>query len=423
MIQSHLQKVKSSFVNSFTKLEVTVNKENCAHRRQYFYTSTLFDRITNKRSTWLSFCTSRESREMTTTTGNNSNNDKAMSQDINLHRPYFPIYYNDIYEVPLPPNHRFPMEKYRKVRQLVQKKVSLLHDEKKVVQFDFSISPLASVEDLTTTHASYYIERYLKGRQTEEELRNVGFPWSLEGVDRTLSSVGGTVAAATSICSARRLQIAKCDDETEGTVMKQEFGTLWAGHIAGGTHHAFKERGEGFCIFSDIAVAANVILQRYPDIVKRILILDLDVHQGNGNAVLFKGRKEVFTFSIHCSSNYFSQKEESDLDIELPAGCSDETYLSTLQHWLKRLSKETAQFDFIFYQAGVDVLANDRLGQMSLTHEGVKRRNEMVFNFAMEMTAPLCITMGGGYPKDDWAPTIDAHANVYFQAFQFLSQN
>jgi acetoin utilization deacetylase AcuC-like enzyme len=167
-------------------------------------------------------------------------------------------------------------------------------------------------------------------------------------------------------------------------------------------------------------VAANVVLQEFPTI-QRILILDLDVHQGNGNAVLFQNNPNVLTVSMHCKANYFSAKQTSDLDIELPADCDDDTYLITLKHWLSRLKREAGQFDLIFFQAGVDVLQHDRLGRMNLTHRGVRRRNELVFEFAQD--TPLVITMGGGYPKsEDWAPILEAHANVYIQAHQFLAR-
>lgn len=264
------------------------------------------------------------------------------------------------------------------------------------------------MEELTTTHSPEYVDCYVRGDLTEEELRNVGFPWSISGVMRSLSSVGGTIAAAVSICDALR------HDKPAAPV--------WAAHVAGGTHHAFYDHGEGFCVFSDIAVAANVVLQRYPDVIRRILIIDLDVHQGNGNAVLFQGRSEVMTFSMHCEANYFSPKEESDLDIELPVNCTDETYLATLQHWLKVIGAQGGHFDLVFFQSGVDVHNEDRLGRMNLTSNGIKRRNELVFDFVRVKNLPLVITMGGGYPaRDNWQPILEAHANVYFQAHQYLA--
>lgn len=317
-------------------------------------------------------------------------------------RPYFPIYYNDVYEVILPQGHRFPMEKYRQVRTLVQE--SIANDSDGITQY--YVSPLCTWDDLITTHDADYIERFLTGDQTQGELRNVGFPWSVAGVKRALSSTGGTVAAACAVCDAIPQQMAY---------------PIWAAQVAGGTHHAFYNRGEGFCVFSDIAVAANVVRLKYP-YIQRILIIDLDVHQGNGNAVLFQGRDDVFTFSMQCEGNYFSQKETSDLDVELPIGCDDATYLATLRHWLKQIDSKAGSFDLVFYQAGVDVLEHDRLGRMNLSAKGVMQRNKTVFDFCNKKNLPLVITMGGGYPRnDDWTPVLQAHAGVYVEAHQYLS--
>jgi acetoin utilization deacetylase AcuC-like enzyme len=332
-------------------------------------------------------------------------------------RPFFPIYYNDVYEVALPPAHRFPMEKYRQVRELVQHGIQLRSDSGEAeLDCELRMSPLVSVADLTLTHSPEYVARFIAGDLSADEIRNVGFPWSPSGVDRALSSVGGTVAAAVALCQEMK---------ERQSYVSTRLSPCWSAHVAGGTHHAFYDRGEGFCVFSDIAVAANVILKRFPDLVKRILVIDLDVHQGNGNAALFQNRQDVFTFSIHCSANYFSEKQDSDLDIELPPDCNDETYLLTLQHWLKQIRNNAGKFDFIFFQAGVDVHEEDRLGRMNLSSEGIRRRNRMVFNFARyEADAPMVITMGGGYPRtNDWNVILDAHANVYLQAYDFLASD
>ena len=336
-------------------------------------------------------------------------------------KPFFRIFYNDVYEVILPDGHRFPMEKYGKVRRRVQEMIGALPPkQQEKVQCDFEMSPLATFEELITTHSPEYVKNFMTGNQTDVEIRNVGFPWSPSGVNRALSSVGGTVAAACAICDViqdRRQQ----HGEENDSVVKSRSPLTWSAHVAGGTHHAFYDRGEGFCVFSDIAVAANVILERYPDIVKRILIIDLDVHQGNGNAVLFQGRDDVMTFSMHCKKNFFSDKQSSDLDVELPEHCTDQTYLSTLSYWLKRINEEGGDYDLVFYQAGVDIIADDRLGRMTLTSEGVLKRNQMIYNWADERGIPLVITMGGGYPKKNWEPILDAHSNVYFSAFQYLA--
>eukprot|EP00569_Conticribra_weissflogii_P003423 CAMPEP_0171333968 /NCGR_PEP_ID=MMETSP0878-20121228/4351_1 /TAXON_ID=67004 /ORGANISM="Thalassiosira weissflogii, Strain CCMP1336" /LENGTH=437 /DNA_ID=CAMNT_0011834987 /DNA_START=154 /DNA_END=1464 /DNA_ORIENTATION=- len=366
--------------------------------------------------------------------------------------PFFPIYYNDVYEVNLPPGHRFPIGKYREVRISLQSKIEALsQDEQSRVDCDFRISPLATVEQLITTHDEHYVQRYLNGKMTELENRNIGFPWSLQHVNRTLSSVGGTVAAALSAwekyCKRHEL-IQKKKHNRQGS-FEDTTHLCWSAHVAGGTHHAFKDYGEGFCIFSDIAVAANVLLQKYPapaliqqsnnhtqknqlstPAIRRILIIDLDVHQGNGNAVLFQEEERVKTFSMQCKANYFSKKEQSDLDIELPVGCRDETYLSTLRFWLKNIEnypfdedgrsdevKSNTQkkpFDIIFFQAGVDIHKDDRLGRLSISTGGISRRNQIVFEFVHRMKSPLVICMGGGYPRDEWDPILKAHTNVYW---------
>ena len=389
-------------------------------------------------------------------------NDAEDDESNNIYQQQFRIYYNDVYEVPLPPNHRFPMEKYRLVRERVQQTLmaeqqpqpqppqSTLTTTAPVV-VDLVVSPLATPEELRTTHDGAYIQRFLEGKMTEQELRNVGFPWSPEGVDRALSSVGGTVAAACFVCEQEEIQRRRQQQQQQNSSSSsnnplafsarrhQDYGrSAWAAHVAGGTHHAFHDFGEGFSVFSDIAVAANVVLQRYPSVVGRgrgrgrILIIDLDVHQGNGNAVLFQNQEQVFTFSMHCAGNYFSAKQDSDLDIELPIGCHDSTYLMTLHHWLQNFQQQhhagNFHVDLIFFQAGVDILKSDRLGRMDLSPAGVRRRNELVYNFADNLQVPLVVTMGGGYPNkigadgkgEGWDEIVDAHASVYIQAYQHL---
>jgi acetoin utilization deacetylase AcuC-like enzyme len=333
------------------------------------------------------------------------------------HRPWFRIYYNDVYEVHLPPNHRFPMQKYRMVREMLQAKIRRgsnstaidptpdgvpPRDPAPSVDCEFIVSPLATIAELETTHDHTYIDRFVKGLQTAAEIRNVGFPWSPEGVDRALSSTGGTVAAACAVVeeSLRRRRWRQAGSSRRPA-------PCWSAHVAGGTHHAFRDYGEGFCVFSDIAVAANVVRERYASHVRKVLVLDLDVHQGNGNAVLFENRDDVFTFSMHCSANYFSSKRTSDLDIELPPGCTDETYLITLYHWLQKLRSE-GNFDLIFYQAGVDVLECDRLGQLSMSPRGVRRRNQLVYDFCLDLGIPVVTATCTGRRTKPW-PTSRAN--------------
>lgn len=311
----------------------------------------------------------------------------------------FKLFYNDGYEVPLPPKHRFPMGKYRIVRELLQRDPSLDN-------IDFQVSPLVSGTDLRTTHCAEYISRFLCNMLTPAENRAVGFPWSPGSVKRALSSVGGTVAATHAVL---------------------QDGYWAAGHVAGGTHHAFFDRGEGFCVFSDIAVAANVALRDYAPSsgkkrgVERVLIVDLDVHQGNGNAVLFSSERRVTTFSMHCEGNFFSEIQISDVDVALPIGCSDSEYLAALDTWLPLLFT-SARPDLTYFQAGIDGLESDRLGRMSLTAAGLRARNARVMEAAAAYGSPIVVTMGGGYPSDleessaPFQEVCAVHADVYIEA-------
>eukprot|EP00611_Tribonema_gayanum_P023157 TRINITY_DN4810_c1_g1_i1.p1 TRINITY_DN4810_c1_g1~~TRINITY_DN4810_c1_g1_i1.p1 ORF type:complete len:337 (+),score=138.59 TRINITY_DN4810_c1_g1_i1:278-1288(+) len=278
----------------------------------------------------------------------------------------------------------------------------------------FSVSPLASYDDLITTHCPDYVTRVLTGNLTPKESRNVGFPWSEGHVNRTLSSIGGTIAAAHAVCTSPAARDAGAPF------------CLFAGHVAGGTHHAFYDRGEGFCVFSDIAVAANVALRDHAQLVRKILIIDLDVHQGNGNAALFAGNDAVYTFSMHCKANYFSARQYSDVDVEVDAGVGDEGYLSLVEQWVPKLLDEVRP-DLVFYQAGVDPLWCDRLGHLKLTREGLSRRNRIVYSAALQRCTRLVVTMGGGYPRDmtagseDYHAIVSAHADVYRQAAHSLA--
>ncbi|CAM9445002.1 unnamed protein product [Pylaiella littoralis] len=340
-----------------------------------------------------------------------------------------PLFYNDVYRVELPEGHRFPMEKYRLVREGLQGKLGGEEEEEEgktagaraTSSFSarFSVSPVATLVDLCTTHQRSYVKRYLEGRFTDRENRTVGFPWSEASVRRSLSSVGGTVGAMHAVCAGG----GELRDRLAGG---GKVPPLFSGHIAGGTHHAFWDRGEGFCVFSDIAVAANVALRDYPETVRQILIVDCDVHQqGNGNAVLFKSKPAVFTFSIHCKANYFSEKEKSDVDIEVEEGTGDEEYLALLSARLSRLVDEVRP-DLIFYQGGVDPLQHDRLGRLNLTREGLRIRNRLVYETARARGIPTVITMGGGYPRDldptseSFGHIVRSHQDVYEDAAECI---
>jgi len=316
------------------------------------------------------------------------------------------LYYNDVYEVKLPEGHKFPMGKYRMVRE----ELELWAASRPWV--DFVRSPLATHEELFTTHHPDYVRGFIEGTLPAPMYRRIGFPYSPEQVLRILSSVGGCTAAARLLAEGA---LARRRDPS-----LPPWATPWvAGQIAGGTHHAYHDRGEGFCAFSDMAVAANAVLGGYHGAVGKVLFVDLDVHQGNGNAALFKDDDRVFTFSMHCSGNIFSQREVSDVDVEVEPGTDDETYLSTLGKWLDHLLPYVKP-DLVMFQAGVDGLWCDRLGKLNLTPGGLSRRNVMVANACLSRAVPLLVLMGGGYPKDpteraseSFRAVVAAHSKSY----------
>lgn len=304
------------------------------------------------------------------------------------------FYYNDVYEQPLSETHKFPMDKYRLVREQLQSQLEPF--------VKFEISPLATRDELISTHCPIYVDKFLSGNMTEKEIRRTGFPWSKEGVNRAISSVGGTTAATRTVLKDKDMKI--------------------SAHIAGGTHHAFKNYGEGFCIFSDIAVAANIALNEYEETCKRILIIDLDVHQGNGNAVLFENDPRVLTFSMHCKENYFSEIQFSDVDVEVPANANDDEYCNLLEHYID-IVFEKSKPDLVFFQSGVDIFEHDRLGKLKVTRQGIIRRNRIVFNKIKDSGAKGVIVMGGGYPKNlllnsiEYREIITCHCDVYTDAY------
>ena len=357
-----------------------------------------------------------QSRAWTTTSQSHTTSSSITSAS------QFVFYYNDMYKVDLPEKHKFPMGKYALVREQLQERLSMMSSDVAAdaeVDVTFRVSPLVTVEELQTTHCPIYISRFLQGNTTPAEQRVVGFPWSQQGVLRSLSSVGGTLAAARHVIELSINSKAKVLDGEEKKEEKENNSFVAAAHLAGGTHHSFYDRGEGFCVFSDIAVAANCIMQEYT-FIEKILIIDLDVHQGNGNASLFADDPRVITFNMHCTGNIFSELEQSDIDVELPTGCNGEEYLSNLQHWMPYLF-EVVRPQLVFFQAGVDVLSTDRLGKLNLSRNDLRKRNSCVYSAAAEHAIPLVVTMGGGYPanldpsSESFRDTIGGHVDVYEQ--------
>lgn len=289
------------------------------------------------------------------------------------------IAWTDSYVLPLPPNHRFPMSKYEILPQ------QLLHEGTIKTENLFQPSPL-EMKWILTTHEAAYWNKLSTLSFTPQEIRRTGFPLTRELVQREIVIANGTVQCA---------------------LYALKFGI--AMNIAGGTHHAFTNRGEGFCLLNDMAIASRYLLHH--ELVKRILIVDLDVHQGNGTAQIFKDDNRVFTFSMHGAHNYPMIKERSDLDIGLPDQAEDNFYLSVLDVNLKNLLDQV-QPDFIFYQSGVDILDTDKLGRLNVSREGCKQRDRLVLTTAKENGIPLVASMGGGY-SPDFRDIIEAHANTF----------
>lgn len=282
------------------------------------------------------------------------------------------------YVLPLPPGHRFPMSKYEMLPQQL-----LYEGTLQEVNF-FKPEPVAE-NWITITHENEYWQKLKNLELTPREMRRVGFPLTRELVEREI-----TIAHGTMLCAEFALQ--------HGVAM----------NIAGGTHHAFTNKGEGFCLLNDIAMASNYLLSK--NLVKKILVVDLDVHQGNGTAQIFKDDARVFTFSMHGANNYPLHKEISDLDIGLPDFANDEFYLSTLEVNLKNLIQQVEP-EFIFFQSGVDILDTDKLGRLGVSKAGCKTRDRIVFNTAKLNRIPIVASMGGGY--SEFLEVIDAHANTY----------
>lgn len=289
------------------------------------------------------------------------------------------IAWTEKYVLPLPPNHRFPMSKYEVLPQ------QLLHEG--TIRTENLFAPPPVEENwILRTHDESYWRKLSTLTLSPKEIRRTGFPLNQHLVDREVVIANGTLL---------------------GTHYAKQFGI--AMNIAGGTHHAFTNRGEGFCLLNDIAIAANYLLQE--GIAKKILVVDLDVHQGNGTAEIFRNDPGVFTFSMHGANNYPLIKEISDLDIGLPDNTPDKFYLTTLDVNLKNLI-DTVEPDFMFYQSGVDILDTDKLGRLSVTREGCKQRDRIVLETAHRNNIPVVVSMGGGY-SPDFRDIIEAHANTY----------
>lgn len=287
------------------------------------------------------------------------------------------IFYTDSFAIPLPQDHSFPIGKYALLRQRIEKSPLFSQQE-------LCIPHAASDTEICRSHDPDYLRRLNQGQLTAKEIRRIGLPWSSELVERARRSAGATVEAC----------FAVLDDGV-------------AVHLGGGTHHAFKNQGQGYCVFNDSAIAVRALQVETP--IKRVLILDCDVHQGNGTAALLQNDPTTFTFSIHGKNNFPYHKEKSDLDIALDDGADDRVYLDALEKGLQ-VSLKQAQADVAIYLAGADPYAEDRFGRLEMSKEGLAERDRLVLHYCRKAGLPVAVTMAGGY-----APNIEDTVDIHFQ--------
>jgi acetoin utilization deacetylase AcuC-like enzyme len=286
------------------------------------------------------------------------------------------IYYTDHFVLPLPDGHRFPMTKYRRLRDRIVQ--SPVHNNDRLL-----VPPAASIDQLCLAHEPEYVERVLRGTLSPTEIKRIGFPWSPEMVERSRRSSGATIAAARAALD-------------EGIAV----------NLAGGTHHALSDAGEGFCVFNDAAVTLLALHQE--GLIRNGLVVDCDVHQGNGTAQILRPHPHFFTFSMHGAKNFPLRKFPSSWDIDLPDGTTDAAYLAILEGAMKSIM-EKSSFDLAIYLAGADPYEGDRLGRLKLTKTGLIQRDRMVIGTLLTAGIPVAIAMAGGYANaiDD---IVDIHA-------------
>ena len=307
-------------------------------------------------------------------------------------------FHADNFVLPLPPGHRFPMAKYQLLRDRVVSELP---------QVQLAQAPAARDGELALAHTPEYIDAIANGTLPAAAQREIGFPWSLAMAERARRSVGATVAAA-------RVALGLQADARPGGV---------AANLAGGTHHAYSHKGGGFCVFNDSAVAARLMqaewvrAHRHARKPLQVAVIDLDVHQGNGTASIFGNDPSVFTLSLHGQKNFPFRKEASDLDVDLPDGCSDAAYLQALEHALDELERRFKP-GLVLFLAGADPFEGDRLGRLALSFDGLQARDRRVFDWAWQRRIPLAFSMAGGYGVniDD---TVQVQMNTFRVALEF----
>jgi acetoin utilization deacetylase AcuC-like enzyme len=291
-------------------------------------------------------------------------------------------FYSDTFVLPLPPEHRFPMSKYRLLRERVLA-------EGIVAAHDLIEADAATDAHILRAHDAEYLHRVQHGLMTDAEMRRIGFPWSPAMVERSRRSSGATIAA----CRAAL---------TDGASV----------NLAGGTHHAFRDRGEGYCVFNDAAIAARAMQDERR--VRRVVILDCDVHQGNGTAAILRDDPTIFTFSVHGAKNFPFHKEVSDLDIELPDGTTDDAYLLAVEEGVRR-ALAVSGADLAIYLAGADPFERDRFGRMKVSKAGLAERDRLVFSLCRAAGLPVAVAMAGGYAPDV-TDIVDIHTQTVREA-------
>jgi acetoin utilization deacetylase AcuC-like enzyme len=295
-------------------------------------------------------------------------------------------FYTDHFVLPLPAGHRFPMEKYSRLRDLVGSQTGI----------ELAEAPSATDTQILYAHDPSYLIKVIEGTLSAQEQREIGFPWSTQMVERSRRSAGATVAAAK-------------------TAWQEGIAT----NLAGGTHHAYRDTGSGFCVFNDSAIAART-LQKEINPSLKVAVIDLDVHQGNGTAAILQNDDSIFTLSIHGENNFPFKKEQSDLDVGLADGCNDEIYLHSLSTALDQLDSRF-KADCLIFLAGADPHEGDRLGRLNISKDGMRLRDEMVFQYALDRQLPIAFSMAGGYGKEIES-TVDIHFQTIKTALQFQKQ-
>jgi acetoin utilization deacetylase AcuC-like enzyme len=294
------------------------------------------------------------------------------------------LFYTDHFELPLPPGHRFPMSKYRRLRERI-------HVEGQDFSFELLVPEAASLEQLCFAHDTDYVQRVISGSLSSAEIKRIGFPWSPAMVERSRRSSGATLAAAR--CAL-----------VDGIAV----------NLAGGTHHAMRDAGEGFCVFNDAAVTLMTLL--HEGMIRRGAVIDCDVHQGNGTAQIFANVPEVFTFSIHGDKNFPLRKFPSCLDVALPDGTGDTDYLNALSEGLGQVLRQ-GPFDLAIYLAGADPYEGDRLGRLQLTKPGLSARDSLVLSELGKHQIPVAVAMAGGY-----APNVDDIVDIHMQTIRIAAE-